>query len=107
MTLNDNSLYVSEAAKMLNITEYTVKRWLREGKLKGEIQGKKWIINKGYLLENFKIVQPPHTELEKLEDKLNKVINVLKFVKENADENDKEVFNKYISRYTKFMNLDI
>ena len=108
MTLNDNQIFVDEAAEMLNITVYTVKKWLREGKLKGEIKGKKWVIDKDYLIANFKIVQTASVaSTEKLENKLNKVINALKFVKEDADENDKEVFEKYINRYTKFMNLDI
>ena len=107
MVINtDYYLSVAEAAELLNISEYTVKKWLREGKLKGEIKTKKWLIDKDYLLTNFKIVQAaaPPTELK---IKFDKLINILNFVKENADENDKEVFEKYIKRYTNFMNLDI
>lgn len=104
MTNSNLYLTVSEAAEMLNISEYTVKKYLREGKLKGEIKTKKWLINRDYLLANFKIVQAAPTELE---NRIDKLISILKFVKENADENDKEVFEKYIKRYTNFMNLDI
>ena len=49
--MKDNLLSVAEAAKELDVTEETVRRYIREGKLKAEkkkIRGlqKAWVISK-------------------------------------------------------------
>jgi len=37
---------VEEAAQMLGIAEFTVRKWLRDGKLTGKRVGRFWRINK-------------------------------------------------------------
>lgn len=37
---------VEEAAQMLGIAEFTVRKWLRDGKLAGKRVGRFWRINK-------------------------------------------------------------
>lgn len=37
---------VEEAAKMLGVSEYTIRRWLKDGKLDGKRIGRFWRISK-------------------------------------------------------------
>ena len=37
---------VSEAAKVLSLSEYTIRDWLKTGKLQGKREGKFWRISK-------------------------------------------------------------
>ena len=42
---------VEEVADLAGVTPYTVRRWLREGKLKGKRFGLRWRIEKDAVLE--------------------------------------------------------
>jgi excisionase family DNA binding protein len=51
---------VEETAELLGVTVYTIRRWLKDGKLSGKRVGKFWRISK----ESVKSVLPDNKESE-------------------------------------------
>ena len=51
MSVGELYYTVEEVAVLAGVTPYTVRRWLREGKLKGKRFGLRWRIEKDAVLE--------------------------------------------------------
>jgi excisionase family DNA binding protein len=58
MIQTDGLLTVAEAAKRLNRSTEQVRRYLREGKLKGQRVGNQWFIEEGALPQDEKEFRP-------------------------------------------------
>ena len=43
------NLNLDQVAKIMSISNSTIKRWLYEGKIKGTKLGRKWLFNKEYI----------------------------------------------------------
>jgi len=46
---------VEELAKLLKTTEYTIRKWLRDGELKGKKIGKFWYVSKEYIEKTLRV----------------------------------------------------
>lgn len=44
--MGDNFYTVDEAVQIIGVSEYTIRRWLKSGKLNGKRVGKYWRISK-------------------------------------------------------------